>query len=130
MLINFPFCSLTPFDLMQDFCVLLLSTPHSTQEYLASRKGKAESIQIIFLMLFHCLWDWVKDLLWFEHCRLKTKAGTTGSLQLTGSALILMQRRHTASTLRLLGLRLFFCPVLLGFKRLSWQQVLNFLRKV
>lgn len=59
------------------------STLHSTHQYLASWKGKVERIQIIFLMLFHCPWDWVKDLLWFEHCRLKTKAGTTVSLQLT-----------------------------------------------
>jgi len=57
VLVYFPLCSLTPTHLMQDFSVLLLSRLHSKHEYLASREGKAERIETIFLMLFHCLQD-------------------------------------------------------------------------
>lgn len=98
VLVYFPLCSLTPSHLMQDFSMLLLSMLHSTHDYLASRKGKVERIQIIFLMLLHCLRDWVKDLLWFEHCRIKTKAGTTVSLQLTDAQ---RSHSHAAQTLPL-----------------------------
>lgn len=83
VLVYFPLHRPSAFILMQDFSVSLLSTLHSTHQHLPSRKGKVERIQIIFLMLFHCLWDWVKDLSWFEHCRLETKARTTVPLQLT-----------------------------------------------
>lgn len=82
--------------------------------------------------LFHCLQNWIKDLLQFEHWGSKTKAGTTVSLWFTDTECSHSCPRtpDAASPPCLPALRLVLFLLLLHCKRLSWQQVLNMLWKL